>query len=199
MHDDGYELFRRAVVERDADAWAAIVERFRPLLIAWVGRCAAAAAAGEAYEDLADEGLARAWRSLSPERFGGFPNLAALLGYLRACVTTTVIDAARARAAHERAAQRIRLDAEDLPEQVVFQQLGSAELWQLISGLVASEADRVVLIERFVFDLPARVIRDRHPSLFPDVMNTYAAIRNLRERLRRNEGLRRLYAEYLAT
>jgi DNA-directed RNA polymerase specialized sigma24 family protein len=199
MHDDGYELFRRAVVERDADAWSAIAERYRPLLIAWVGRCEAAVAAGEPFEDLADEGLARAWRALSPERFGGFPNLAALLGYLRTCVTTTVIDAARARAMHERAAQRIRWDAEALPEQVVFQQLGSVELWQLVSGLVATEEEQVVLIERFVFDLPPRVIQDRHPLLYPNVKKIYTAIRNLRERLRRHEGLRRFYAEFLAT
>ncbi len=31
--DDGYELFRRAVQERDADAWASIAARYRRLLI----------------------------------------------------------------------------------------------------------------------------------------------------------------------
>jgi DNA-directed RNA polymerase specialized sigma24 family protein len=198
MCDDGYELFRRAVVERDADAWAAIAARYRSLLIAWVGRCEVAAATGEPYDDLADEGLARAWRALSPERFGRFPNLAALLGYLRACVTSTVIDAARARAAHERAAQRVHYDVEVRLEEVVIEQLGHDELWRLVSGLVATEMEQVVLVERFVFDLPPRVIQNRHPLLFPDVMKIYAAIRNLRERLRRHEDLRRLYAEHLA-
>ncbi len=176
MHDDSYELFRRAVVERSRDAWAVIAERYRPLLITWVRRCEIAAATGELYEDLADEGLARAWRALSPERFSGFPSLAALLGYLRTCVTSTVIDVARAGLVQQRAAQQIDRDAEAPLDEYVINQLGQAELWQLVSGLVETEAEQVVLVERFVYDLPPRVIQDRHPLLFPDIMKIYSAI-----------------------
>jgi DNA-directed RNA polymerase specialized sigma24 family protein len=87
MHQDDYELFRRAIVERDVDAWAAIAGRYRQLLISWVVRCPGADHLGESYEDLADEALARAWRALSPEHFAAFPSLAALLAYLRRCVS----------------------------------------------------------------------------------------------------------------
>ncbi len=58
-------------------------------------RCQAAQAAEESCEDLADRALARAWAALSPKRFAAFPSLPALLAYLRTCVTTTAIDAAR--------------------------------------------------------------------------------------------------------
>src|SRR5262249_33810519 len=102
-HDDGYDLFRRAVVERDADAWATIAERYRRLLISWAVRCPAAQEAGEFSEDLADRALARAWAALSPERFAAFPSLAALLAYLRTCVAAAAIDAARTQGVHERA------------------------------------------------------------------------------------------------
>jgi hypothetical protein len=195
---DGYELFRRAVVAGDEDAWQAIVERYRPLLISWAARCEAAQAAGESYENLADEGLARAWRALSPERFAGFPSLATLLGYLRACVNATVIDAARARASYDRLAQQARFDGAVTPEQVVLEQLGGDELWQLILDIVESEAERIILVERFVLDLPPRTIQARHPALFSDMEKIYLAIRNLRDRLRRHKGLSQRYAGSLA-
>ena len=32
-----YELFRRAIVDRDAEAWASVHGQFRRMLIAWAG------------------------------------------------------------------------------------------------------------------------------------------------------------------
>src|SRR5262245_63062818 len=94
---EGYELFRRAIVLRDADAWSAIYLRYRPLLIAWVCRCDSYAHSNEPAGDIADQAFTRAWSALTPERFAEFPSLARLLSYLRACVTTTVIDDALAQ------------------------------------------------------------------------------------------------------
>jgi hypothetical protein len=113
-------------------------------------------------------------------------------------VNATVIDAARARAAHDRIAQQARYDGGAAPEQLVLEQLGRDELWQLLLDIVESEAERMVLIERFVLDLPPRAIQARHPSLFADVGRIYLAIRNLRERLRRHKGLSQLYTDALA-
>ncbi|MDQ2996368.1 MAG: sigma-70 family RNA polymerase sigma factor, partial [Chloroflexota bacterium] len=70
---DGYELFRRAIVERDDQAWIESAARYRPLLAAWASRCSASAALAESYDDLADQAFARAWSALSPERFASFP------------------------------------------------------------------------------------------------------------------------------
>jgi DNA-directed RNA polymerase specialized sigma24 family protein len=198
MYQDDYELFRRAVVERDADAWAAIAGRYRQLLISWVVRCPGTDHLGERYEDLADEALARAWKALSPERFASFPNLAALLAYLRRCVTTTVIDITRIHAANKCISLYIDSDAHVLPEQDVIERLGRAELWQLIMRLTTTEAERVAIRERYVYNLPPRIILDRHPTLFPDITAIYSAIRNLRDRLRRDTELAQLYAEHLA-
>jgi DNA-directed RNA polymerase specialized sigma24 family protein len=183
------------VQERDADAWAAIAVRYRRLLMAWAAQCQAAQAAGEPCEDLADRALTRAWAALSPERFTAFPNLSALLGYLRACVTATAIDAARAQMTHERAIQHTERNDSMSPEQIVLEHLDAAELWHIVADLVRTEAERVVLVERFVQNLPPRAILARHPALFADVMEIYRAIRNLCERLRRNPDLHRLYDE----
>jgi DNA-directed RNA polymerase specialized sigma24 family protein len=196
IKDDGYEQFRLAVVERDADAWARIAARYRYLLVSWAAKCPAARFAGEHCDDIADRALARAWAALSPERFAAFPNLAALLAYLRTCVTATAIDAARACAAHERVAQSTERTAPISPDQAVLERLDRAELWQIVANVVKTEAERVVLVDRFVLDLPPRAILARHPTLFADVTTIYAALRNLCDRLQRNQDICRFYNEY---
>jgi hypothetical protein len=84
-----------------------------------------------------------------------------------------------------------------LPEHDVIKRLGQAELWQLVMRHVTTEAERVALRERFVYDLPPRIILDRHPMLFPNITAIYTIIRNLRDRLRRDAKLAQLYAEHL--
>jgi len=188
----GYELFRRAIVEHDDEAWARIAARYRPLMIAWTARCPAVHAAAESYEDLADHAFARAWSALSSERFAEFPSLAALLAYLRACVTATVIDAARASAVYDRAFQPSG-DAGEDTEYAVIARLEREELWRMVMSLTTSEAERVVLRERFLYDYPPRIVQARYPALFSDVTVVYTAIRNLCDRLRRHKEFARMY------
>jgi DNA-directed RNA polymerase specialized sigma24 family protein len=196
MRENGYELFRRAVVERDADAWGSISINYRGLLMAWAARSNAREFAGECCEDLADEALARAWAALTPDRFDSFPSLAALLAYLRTCVAAAVIDAARGRQSFERALQPATTEHEPSPEYLALARLGHDELWRLVSGVATTEAERVVMRERYVFGLQPRCIQARHPDLFPDVRAVYSALRNTGDRLRRNKGLRGLYDSY---
>ena len=63
-HQDSYELFRRAIVERDEQAWIDSALRYRPLLAAGASRCSASAALTESYDDLAVQAFARAWSAL---------------------------------------------------------------------------------------------------------------------------------------
>ena len=76
-------------------------------------------------------------------------------------------------------------------------QLEREELWQLIMSLTTTEAERVALCERFVYDLPPRLIQARHPALFSDVTVVYMAICNLYDRLRRHRELAPAYADHL--
>ena len=170
---DSYELFRRAIVERDEQAWIESATRYRPLLAAWASRCSASAALTESYDDLADQAFARAWSALSPERFASFPTLAALLAYMRACVTTTVIDHARSELSRERMEQAIQADEVATPEQLIMDQFQRQEIWRLAETAVASEQERVVLRETFVYDLPPRAILRRHPDLFANAHAIY--------------------------
>ena len=154
-------------------------------------------AVSECYEDIADHALARAWMalSLSPERFANFPSLAAVLAYLRACVSAAVVDCARAESARERMLGKLEVGGAASPEEVVMNDLERAELWRLVGGLISGELERVVLIESFLLDLPPRAILVRHPDLFADIDAIYSTKRNLLARLKGNRALRELFEE----
>jgi DNA-directed RNA polymerase specialized sigma24 family protein len=196
-HDVIYETFRRAIFGRDADAWAELAVRFRPLMIAWANRARAEMVIDERSEDLADQAFCRAWAALKPEQFAGFPNAATLIAYLRSCVGAMVIDCARAQSSRARAVQKIEVEDVLTPEQIVTTQLEYSELWHLIDCLVETDQDRIILIESFVYDLPPRDILARHMDVFADIVDVYRIKRNLFNRLQRNVELRRMYEQLL--
>jgi DNA-directed RNA polymerase specialized sigma24 family protein len=189
---EGYRLFQRAIMDRDEDAWAESVARYRPLLIAWASARSAALPTAERCDDIADQAFARAWRALMSAQFASFPNLAALLGYLRACVNATMIDFARAEETQRRAVRRLDSGTAASAEQLVLDQIEREELWRIVAREITNAQEHIVLVESFVLHLPPRAIQARHPDRFADVWPIYQAKRNLLDRLRRNLDLRRL-------
>jgi DNA-directed RNA polymerase specialized sigma24 family protein len=193
--DDSYELFRRAIVERDAEAWAQIHTQYRPLLVSWTRRSAKKDWSINQIDDVVNTALSRAWLALTPDRFDQFPNLATLLAYLRMCVNATVIDSARSLSTDERIALKQASDAAEIPEPTVLDDVERTELWRLVMSLVKTEQERVLLMERTIQGLPPRVIMNRHPDLFPDIASVYNANRNLYNRLSRSSTLRQFLDE----
>jgi DNA-directed RNA polymerase specialized sigma24 family protein len=192
---DGYEIFRRAIVEGDERAWAVGIVRYRAMLIVWARRSAASTAIAECCEDIADQAIARAWVALTPDRFDQFPTLGALLAYFRTCVVTAVADYARREQSAERLSLALEVGEVATPEQIVLARLDCDDLWQIVNGVVQSEQERVVLVQSMVVGLPPRAILANHPDVFANVDEVYAAKRNLFERLRRCNELRQLYDE----
>jgi hypothetical protein len=188
-----YELFRRALVERNDDAWAVLYELYRSLVEHWVRKNTAFAASGEPSEVLVGEAFARFWQALPPERFTQFPSAAALLHYLQLCTGCVVIDSARAVA---RLAPIELAPVEDthqpaLDEEVIGQ-MRRQELWHLVGLRLNGEAERVVIVDSFVYGLKPATIHARRPDLFASVNEVYLVKRNVIERLGRDPGLRAL-------
>src|ERR687886_111443 len=176
---EGYELFRSAIVERSGDAWAAIYAHYRPQILGWSRQYCARSWGDESAEDIADRALSRAWLALTAKQFDQFNSLAALLAYLRSCVSAAVIDSSRAAATRERAYQRLEIGTVMTPEQEVLQNTMRLAFWQQVFKIVTEEPERVVLEETFVLALPPRQIFARHPDLFEHVDLVYALKRNL--------------------
>jgi DNA-directed RNA polymerase specialized sigma24 family protein len=189
--DDGFELFQHAIMDHDTHAWAQIHQRYRVLLIAWARQSSVANLVAEQFEDIADQALARAWAALTPARFAQFPSLPAVLGYLRNCVATVLIDMARAQATRDRTAQRVEIQSPATPEQVVLDGINNTELWQLVTGLIETPQETIIIRENIVLGLPPRVILARHFELFSTISEVYTAKRNLIGRLQRNMEIQR--------
>jgi len=186
------ELFRRAVCGRDAAAWAAILAEYRGLVLAWVRRHPAAARLDGDDDDRVCRVFERFWAAVPPERWDRFTELPALLGYLKLCAHSVVLDAARARhpAVPLDTVAGAVVDPRD-PEAGALGELAGRELWGLVLRLLPDLRERVVAELSLVQNLTPREIRTRHPGRFATVGEVYRLKRNVLERLRRSPELRR--------
>ena len=195
-----YDLFRRAIEQRDADAWADIGRNYRGLLAAWAAQSSARGLIAEQPEDIADQAFARAWAALSSAQFSAFPHIASLLAYLRTCVRATVIDHAREQAGQLRAVQSIECaGVSAAPEQAVLEELDRTELWRLILNMTSNHQEQIIVRECLIYALPPRAIQARHPEMFADVLQVYRVKRNLINRFQRNRDLQQLWQDDGAT
>jgi DNA-directed RNA polymerase specialized sigma24 family protein len=190
-----YEVFRHAIADRDDAALADVVAWYRPLLIAWAHQKIDRIPIEESCADIADEAFARAWSALATTGLDTFPSLAAVLGYLRTCVSSVVVDRARNQAGSARLLGRIETTPQASPEQTVLAELDRAEIWSLINRHITTEQERIVVYESFALSLPPRTIVQRHSSIFDDVREVYRIKHNLFDRLRRDDNLRELYGK----
>jgi DNA-directed RNA polymerase specialized sigma24 family protein len=193
---EGYQLFRLAIVESDADAWATIADRYRRQMVAWANHCCARMPIQEPATDIADQALARAWAALSSVRVDSFPSLAAFLAYLRSCVMAVAIDHARQQNARARNEQLAQVDLVTVSlEQTVLDELQQAELWRLILSMAKGAHELLLVRESLLYAFPPRAIYARHPDQFADVADVYRMKRNLFKRLQRNPDIERLCYE----
>jgi hypothetical protein len=189
------ELFRRAVRQRDDDAWRALFAQYRPLVLAWVRRHPAAAGLDLADDDWVALTFARFFGGVRPGEFGTFAAAAQLLQYLKLCVHSAVLDEARAR----RRTAAERLD-EALPdrrpdvEAAAVDAEAARRLWEAIMARTSDEGERVVARLCLAGGLKPREVQARHPALFPAVTDVYRRLRNLRERLARDPAIRGVLA-----
>lgn len=190
--EEGFELFRQAMVEHDQKSWEEIHRRYRMLMIAWVRQSSFASTLTEHYEDIADQAFARAWAALSEANFADFHNLAVLLSYLRSCVNALIIDLVRAQATRDRTLKRLALGEVASPEQTVIASLEHKQLWSIIQEQVSTPQEQVILALNFVMGLPPRLILSRRPDLFGTIDNVYSTRRNFIGRLQRNPELRHI-------
>jgi DNA-directed RNA polymerase specialized sigma24 family protein len=191
-----YEIFRRAMAERDDMAWECVYAAYETMVRGWIQHSAAFLFCGETAEALINTAFTRFWEAVMRAGFASFPTLPALLGYLRRCATGAVIDAARSQ-------QRIALFGhgeleepvgEDEQERVI-NRADWAQLWQVVDAELQNEAERVVITSTFVLGMKPREIFEQHPALFEDVSRVYRHKRNVLERLARVEALRALAGE----
>jgi RNA polymerase sigma factor (sigma-70 family) len=194
-HDDSFcfELFRRALMEGDQQAWDRVYSQFSPLVINWIKRHPAFESVGEDLQYLVNRAFERMWHALRPEKFNQFSNLQVLLSYLKACVGSSILLLIR-----DDKPASIELPEEwggntKSPEKV-FQTEDERELfWTAIGARLRDEKERIVVEHSFVFDLKPREIYQFYPDKFQNVQEVYRIKQNCLERLGRDPFIRELH------
>jgi hypothetical protein len=192
-----YELFRRALVERDEVAWEHIYTHYSSLVESWVRRSGAFAGSGESSEYFVGMAFTRFWRAITPERFASFSTLPSLLHYLQLCAGCVVIDSVRAQSWAEMLPEEaIPFDcaAHTSPDEEAMERVNRQEFWSYISAQLHDEAERVLVFNFFVLGMKPGDIYDHRQDLFTSVKDVYNVKRNVLGRLSRNSELRRMLA-----
>ena len=182
-----FELFRRAVVERDEAAWAAVLAQYRETLRHWLG----------GRQEDADDGVSAAferfWRAVSPQKFARFASLPAILQYLKMCAHTVNID--RLRASRLTAMEQTLDDAPEMPavdmiEELVASRVDATAFWQEVRRILVDERELRVIYFSYVIGLTPRAICERQAGEFPNVQEVYRLKRMALDRLRRVPALK---------
>ena len=182
----GLELLHRAIVHKDDLAWDALVAQYRGLVVASIRRHPLAHLLSDEEDDLAFHAFERFWRAIDAERLGYFPNLAAVLRYLKMCAHSVVLDAVRSR----RDARAERLEdtiapAVD-PGNAVIGGVVAEQLWSAICQELQGESEERLAYLSFIEDLRPAEVRKWHANLFATTADVYRVKRLVLERLRRS-------------
>jgi hypothetical protein len=188
-----YELFRRAVVERNTEAWEMLYVHYSSLVEGWVRRSSAFSSTGESSEYFVNRAFEKYWSAMTPDRFERFPDLASLLRYLQLCTSSVVIDSVRAQSwaevVGEEAMPRGRVSY-SAPDEEAEARVGRHEFWRFIESQLHNEQERVVVHCSFVMGMTPRAIFARHSALFGTISEVYNVKRNVLGRLSRSAPLR---------
>jgi DNA-directed RNA polymerase specialized sigma24 family protein len=192
-----YELFRRAITERDQRAWELLYAQYQPQVARWVERHSAFATSGEEVQYVVNRAFEKMWVALPPEKFVRFPDLKSLLRYLQMCVHSVILDQVRMS---EKA--MVSVPVEDLAPEIseggmpvedqVLDQVLQQAFWQKIEVRLQSEKERRVIYGSFALALKPREIYAQSGGLFDDVKEIYRIKENVLARLRRDAELRNL-------
>ena len=199
QHDTrySYELFRRALVDRNEAAWVQLYYHYNGLVEGWVRRSGAFISSGESSEFFVVGAFTKFWRAITPERFDSFPTLASLLHYLQLCTTSVVIDSVRTQSWSEVVPEETMGAAavpQSSPDEEAVNRVHREEFWRLIDAQLHDEIERVVVYSSFVLGLTPRAIFAKWNDLFKSVNDVYNVKRNVLGRLGRNAQVRQLLA-----
>lgn len=185
-----FELFRRALDEHDQEAWAALAQQYRVLMLGWVHAYPSAATNQEEAENIARESLEKFWRTLAA-RSGGiggrFEHVGALLKYLHQCVITTILDQQRRQQRQARLLERLSQAAapdQGAPSETELiahldrdEQIQRVRAW-LAAAVTDTQEQRVIYLS-YDRDLSPAEIADAYPQEFA----TAQLVRQIKERV----------------
>jgi hypothetical protein len=187
----GMELFRRAVMEGDQEAWSAIHDAYQPLVVGWVTRHPSLPRCGEDSRYLVNRTFERFWRAVRPERLADFPNLPSLVKYLKMCANCAVVDAARSY----RPADARPLDGIDVPTEgrgnleQTEALLRAEQLWSTVVAVIRNPLQERLAWDTLVLGMTPREVLAAYPGQWRSVTEIYEAKASMLGRLRKSPAV----------
>src|SRR5260370_38363195 len=183
----GLELFHRAIMLSDQEAWAWVQQCFAGLVQGWVRRHPKRVVACrlEGEENYVAQAFERFWQATASNQRVEFSTLAAALQYLRASLNGVILDTLRSYARP----REIRLSESGEPH--MEDVTSSSEVWDILKTLLSKPREVRLAYLLFHCGLKPREIVHFCLQEFDDVREVYCLLRTIIERLLRNADLLR--------
>lgn len=187
------EIFRRALLQHDDNAWEMLQHRFSPLVLGWMRRHPRrdAACRYDSEENYVAQAFSRFWQATAHNQELEFDTLAAALRYLQASLNGAIMDTLRAYSRPKDVAwpEPGIYFPEEPSEPSVEDDDEGRELWEIVSSLLPDQRERRVAYLLFRCGLKPREIIHRCSEEFSEVREVYRLRRNIIERLTRHSDL----------
>ncbi len=181
------ELYQRGI-NQDQEAWKFFQERVAGEQVeSWLRQHPCfnrALERAETLENLVHYTFARFWQAVGPAK-KAFPSQAKLFEFLKLCANSTIIDELR------------RPNLGEIPPDIPapapdpLRHISEEELWALLTHIITDAREqyllRLLLIEGY---RPRDVVR-KSPDQFPTTQEVFRLSRNIFDRLRRHDRIRR--------
>ena len=170
-----WELFWRAIVQDDQQAWQALYVQYRRLVGKW------AMGSDAKLDDLVHDAFARFWQGLRGQDFcSRLPTMKEVMGYLKRCARTLAIDTAR-RHEHQQQIRQALAEEEEAGESLddaALERVFTQELRAYLHSQMRDEGERAVF-EAYCIGSKPREIVEQYPDHFANVGQVY----RVRERI----------------
>jgi DNA-directed RNA polymerase specialized sigma24 family protein len=196
-----YELFRRAIVQKDQRCWEEIFDHYQSFVRSWLKKMVPSGRVHEIEEqEMITIIFGKFWRSYDRTRFSRAQHVGQILSYLQSCVVSCVNDERRKQ---KRKGLKTVEWNDQTPDSDALEHLEDVlkviycqQVWQKLEELCQTEQERVILRLSVVDDCKPKEIAELRPELFVDADDVYPIKRKLMERLRANEDLHRFLSLY---
>lgn len=183
-----FELFRRALAVQQNDALAHVRSVYHFQLLSWAHHHPYSAQLDEELEYFCEIAFENFYFNLSGDRFAGFTNLPAVLGYLRACIFTAISQYLRSQRTHPTLPLDDLVETLDVPDS--SESVGAEALWQHICTLLPQPADQQLAYCRFVLAMKPQEIIQHYPGEWESEREVSVDLQRIRRTLRRDTTLR---------
>lgn len=182
-----YELFYRAVVQMDEQAWASLYDQYHRLIRHWLRP-----APGN-LDVLVNQVFVRFWRALSPVRFADFYCLEKIMAYLKCCARSVAVDAQRQQARQQRVKDALaRTGPTPIVESAegVLDKVVNGRLYEYAREHLNDPQERLAFRASFEWGMGPKFIAERWPDDFGSAREVTRIKERILKRLRRDERVR---------